>query len=101
MEARKKLAEQKVTARVVSMPSWELFNGQPEEYRQKVLPPSIPQRLAIEMGLAQGWHRYVGEKGDVLSLEHFGASAPAEIVMREFGFTVDNVCKKALALLGK
>lgn len=99
--AQKKLQEQNIAVRIVSMPSWELFEAQSEEYRNKVLPPSIKARLAVEAGIAQGWERYVGDNGDVLSIEDFGASAPGEVVMREFGFTVDNVCKRALKLLKK
>ncbi|MGB9428635.1 MAG: transketolase [Gammaproteobacteria bacterium] len=97
--AQQKLQTQKIMARIVSMPSWELFEAQPQTYRDGVLPPSVPARLAVEAGVAQGWYRYVGDHGDVLSVEHFGASAPGERVMREYGFTVENVCKRALALL--
>ena len=85
--------------RVVSMPSWELFDAQPQDYRDAVLPPSIRARLAVEAGASQGWHRYVGDRGDVLGVDRFGASAPGEVVMREYGFTVENVCKRTLALL--
>ncbi len=99
MEAQKKLQGQKVQARVVSMPSWELFDLQPKSYRDQVLVPAIHARLAVEAGVSQGWHRYVGDQGEVLSVERFGASAPGDVVMREYGFTVDNVCQKALALL--
>jgi transketolase len=99
--AQLKLQEQKVMARVVSMPSWELFEAQPREYRDAVLPPSVPARLAVEAGVAQGWCRYVGDRGDVLSVERFGASAPGSVVMREYGFSVENVCKRALALLNR
>jgi transketolase len=99
VEARKKLMDQQVKARVVSMPSWELFEVQPRETRDAVLPPSVKKRLAIEAGITQGWHRYAGDEGDVMGIDHFGASAPGEVVMREFGFTVENVCQKALALL--
>lgn len=97
--ARQKLQEQNIQARIVAMPSWELFDAQPPDYRAAVLPPSIRARLAVEAGVAQGWHRYVGDHGDVLSVERFGASAPGEVVMREYGFTADNVCQRALALL--
>jgi transketolase len=100
MAARQRLQDQKVQARVVSMPSWELFDLQPKSYRDQVLVPAIHARLAVEGGVSQGWHRYVGDHGDVLSVERFGASAPGDVVMREYGFTVDNVCKRALALLG-
>ena len=94
-----KLAAENVRVRIVSMPSWELFDGQPQTYRDSVLPRSIRARLAVEAGVAQGWHRYVGDGGDVLGVERFGASAPGEVMMREYGFTVDNVCKRARALL--
>jgi transketolase len=101
VEARKRLLDQQVKARVISMPSWELFDVQSRETRDAVLPPSVTARLAVEAGIPQGWHRYVGDKGDVMGLDHFGASAPGGVVMREFGFTVENVCLRALALLHK
>ncbi|HVB79506.1 MAG TPA: transketolase C-terminal domain-containing protein [Candidatus Binataceae bacterium] len=93
MAARHQLQDQKVLARVVSMPSWELFDAQPRSYREQVLSPSVPARLAVEAGATQGWHRYVGDRGDVLGVDRFGASALGEVVMREYGFTVENVCK--------
>jgi len=101
VEAQLKLEKQNIQTRLVSMPSWELFNAQPEEYRRSVFPPRIRARLAVEAGATQGWHRYVGDLGDVLGLDHFGASAPGPVLMREYGFTVENVCKRALALLEK
>ena len=99
VEAQQKLLEQKIQVRLVSMPSWELFEAQPPEYRNTVLPAAISARLAVEAGVTQGWSRYVGQHGDVLGVDHFGASAPGQIVMREYGFTVENVCRRALALL--
>jgi transketolase len=99
MAARQKLQDQKVLARVVSMPSWELFDAQPQNYRDQVLLPSIHARLAVEAGASQGWHRYAGDRGDVLGVDRFGASGPGEVVMREYGFTVENVSKRTLALL--
>lgn len=99
LDARQKLLEQKVQARVVSMPSWELFDIQPREYRDSVLLPSVRLRLAVEAGITQGWHRYTGDLGDVIGLDRFGASAPGGTVMREFGFTPENVLQRALALL--
>lgn len=93
--ARQVLAEQGVAARVVSMPSWELFEAQPREYRDRVLPPAVSARLAVEAGVAQGWHRYVGDRGDVVCLDRFGASAPAGVVFEKFGLTVDNVVARA------
>jgi transketolase len=100
MAARQTLHERNVMARVVSMPSWELFNAQPRSYRDHVLLPSIRARLAVEAGASQGWHRYVGDGGDVLGVDRFGASAPGDIVMCEYGFTAENVSKRALAMLG-
>ena len=96
--ARAKLAEKNIRIRIVSMPSWELFDEQPKDYREAVLPPVVKWRLAIEAGLPQGWHRYVGDGGDVLGIERFGASAPGNVVMEKLGFTVDNVVARALAL---
>jgi transketolase len=100
-EAQRELEKQNIQTRLVSMPSWELFDAQVEEYRRSVFPPSIRARLAVEAGATQGWHRYVGDLGDVIGLDHFGASAPAPVLMREYGFTVENVCKRARALLEK
>ena len=99
VEAQKKLLDQKIAVRLVSMPSWELFEAQPDQYKDTVLPPSVHARLAVEAGVTMGWKKYVGDQGDVLGIDHFGASAPGPVVMREFGFTVDNVFKRALALL--
>jgi transketolase len=97
--AQKKLAQQNVQARIVSMPSWELFEAQPPAYREEVFPPAVRARLAVEAGVSQGWYRYVGDRGDVLAVDRFGASAAGEVVMREYGFTVENVCKRANDLL--
>ena len=99
--ARQKLAEQKIQARIVSMPSWELFDLQSREYRESVLPSAIRPRLAVEAALPQGWHRYVGDDGDIIGIERFGASAPGNVVMEKFGFTVDHVVERALKLLEK
>ena len=97
--AREKLLARNITVRIVSLPSWALFDAQSQEYRDAVLPPSISARLAVEAGVSQGWHRYVGDRGDVLGVERFGASAPGNVMLREYGFTADNVCARALALL--
>jgi len=101
LAAQQALAQREVQARVVSMPSWELFDAQPRGYREAVLPPALRARLAVEAGVAQGWRRYVGEHGDVLAVDRFGASAPGETTMREYGFTVENVCSRAAVLLGE
>jgi transketolase len=99
VEAQRELEKRNIQTRLVSMPSWELFDAQAEEYRHTVFPPSIRLRLAVEAGTTQGWHRYVGDGGDVIGIDHFGASAPGPVLMREYGFTVENVCERALALL--
>ena len=97
--AADRLQEQGIAVRCVSMPSWELFEALPQAEREIVLPPSITARLAVELGVSQGWERYIGAHGAMLGVERFGASAPAEVLLREYGFTVDNVCARALALL--
>ncbi len=99
LEARAVLEQQGIGTRVVSMPSWELFEAQPQEYREAVLPPHITARLAIEAGVAQGWCRYVGSQGDVLGIERFGASAPYKVLFKEFGFTVEKVVEQARAIM--
>jgi transketolase len=88
--AREKLLARNIAVRIVSLPSWSLFDAQPQEYRDAVLPPSIGARLAVQAGVPQGWHGYVGDRGDVLGMERFGASAPGNVMLREYGFTVDN-----------
>jgi transketolase len=88
-----------VAARVVSMPSLELFALQPREYRDAVLPPAVTARIAIEAASPQSWYRWVGEHGIVMGIERFGASAPYQRIYQEFGFTVENVVKKAKELL--
>jgi transketolase len=98
IEARLELKGKGVAARVVSLPSWELFEEQPEDYRDFVLRPEVTRRLTIEAGSPQGWHRYAGPGGIVLGVDGFGASAPGDVVLREYGFTVDNVCRLALQL---
>ncbi|MEO6514782.1 MAG: transketolase [Steroidobacteraceae bacterium] len=95
LSAAERLCTDGLSVRCVSMPSWDLFDAQPNAYRDEVLPPSVLARLAVELGAVQGWHRYVGDTGDVLGVESFGASAPAGVLLREFGFTVDNVVLRA------
>jgi len=101
LEAGAALEDKGIAVRVVSMPSWELFDQQPEDYRNQVLPPGVTNRVAIEAGATQGWHRYVGSKGEVIGLDHFGASAPYKILYEKFGITAEKVVEKALSLLGK
>jgi len=98
LDAQGELAEQGIDARVVSVPCWKLFDAQSPEYRTQVLLPQVP-KLAIEAGASQGWWRYVGEQGDVIGLDRFGASAPGDVVMEKLGFNVDNVVKRALVLI--
>jgi transketolase len=95
--ARERLAQEGIQARTVSMPSWELFDAQPEDYRRTVLPPDVP-KLAVEAGSPIGWHRYVGDRGDVIGLDRFGESAPGPEVFEARGFTVDRVVHHATRL---
>jgi transketolase len=99
--AADKLKEKNLAVRVVSMPSWELFESQPEEYRRQVLPTDIRAKIAVEAGSPQGWDRYVGEMGQVIALNHFGASAPYKVLYEQFGITADRIVEKALALIEK
>ena len=99
LEAREKLQAEGIATRVVSLPCWELFEEQPEDYRSEVIPPGVTARLGIEAGVCQGWDRYVGPGGDVICLNRFGASAPGDVAMRELGFNIDNVLRHAKALL--
>jgi transketolase len=99
VDARAKLEAEGVPARVVSMPCWEFFDRQPAAYRESVLPKAVRARLAIEAGATLGWWRYVGDSGGVVGIDRFGASAPGEKVLAELGFTVENVVRKAKALL--
>jgi transketolase len=99
LEAGRQLAAGGTAVRVVSMPCWELFAEQPAEYRDEVLPPSVGARLSIEPGVELGWSRWVGDRGDSISIEHFGASAPGELVLEQFGYNLENVLARAAALL--
>jgi len=100
MDAQQQLAEQGVGARVVSMPSWEIFDAQPAEYRESVLPAAIAARVAVEAGVTAGWERYVGRAGAVIGLDHFGASAPYQELYRQFGLTSEAVAAAAFDQLG-
>jgi transketolase len=101
VEASRTLANEGIGARVVSMPSWELFEEQSEEYRNEVLPPEMTTRLAVEAGVTQGWHKYVGRRGEVIGIDRFGASAPGGEVLARLGFTADNVAERARLLFKK
>ncbi|MFQ5795440.1 MAG: transketolase [Candidatus Bipolaricaulia bacterium] len=100
LAASEELTAQGVRVRVVSMPSWELFDEQPLEYRNQVLPPDLP-KLALEAGITQGWNEYVGETGDVIGLNRFGASAPGDVVYEKLGFHIEHVVERALALVDR
>jgi len=100
LKARELLAQEGIAARVVSMPGWALFEAQPQAYRESVLPPEITARVAVEAGVPFGWERYVGPQGEIIGLRRFGASAPYQILAREFGFTAENVAARAKACLG-
>lgn len=99
MEAGEKLAAEGVSVRLVSFPSWELFEAQDQAYREMVLPAGITARLAVEAGVTMGWERYTGAAGKTIGLNHYGASAPAKIIFEQFGFTVDNVLAEVRTLL--
>lgn len=99
IEVQKKLKSEGINTRVISFPSWELFDKQDESYKEKVFPKSIKKRLAVEAGSPIGWHKYVTDEGDVIGIEKFGESAPGDEVMKEYGFSEDNVYQKAKKLL--
>lgn len=99
VEAQKVLASEGINVSVVSMPSWDRFEQQSKEYKESVIPKSVKKRLGIEMGSSLGWHRYVGDEGEVIAIDTFGASAPGEKIMEEYGFSVNNVVARVKALL--
>ncbi|MBB5323565.1 transketolase [Anoxybacillus tepidamans] len=101
VKAQKALAAEGIHVSVISMPSWDRFEQQPQDYKEQVLPSSVKKRLAIEMAASFGWERYTGVEGDILAIDRFGASAPGEKIMEEYGFTVDNVVSRVKALLNK
>ena len=95
------LADRGVSVRVVNMPSWELFEKMPQEYKDKVLLPDVEKRIAVEAGIPMGWERYVGSGGAIIGITGFGVSAPGGLVMERFGFTPENIVEKAMELLGR
>ena len=101
ISAQKELAKEGIDVAVVSMPSWDRFEKQTQEYKDSVLPPAVTKRLGIEMAASFGWHKYVGTEGEVLAIDQWGASAPGEIVMAKYGFTTENVVAKVKALVKK
>ena len=99
VQAQAELAKEGIDVAVVSMPSWDRFEAQTKEYKESVIPKNVKKRLGMEMGASLGWHKYTGDEGDVLAIDQFGASAPGDKVMQEYGFTVENVVAKFKALL--
>ena len=100
VEAHEKLVAKGIRSRVVSMPSWDIFSQQPLEYRNSVLPPEVTARVAVEQGATFGWERYVGEKGCVIGMTTFGASAPYKDLQKHFGFDADHVVAAAMQQIG-
>ncbi len=100
VQAQARLQTLGIRVRVVSMPCWNLFDAQDEAYRASVLPPDIKKRVTIEAGASLGWHRWAGDEGAIIAIDRFGASAPGEIIMKNFGFTAENITATALRLLG-
>ena len=94
LEAAQMIAAEGTAMRVVSMPSWELFDAQPEEYRRRILPPAVMAKIAVETGSPQGWHRYVGDFGHIIALDHFGASAPYKILYEKFRLTAEHIVER-------
>ena len=101
LAAYEKLRAEGWRVRVVSMPSWELFEKQPEEYRNQIFPADVPVRISVEAGATHGWHKYVGSSGEAMGIDHFGASAPGKVLLEKFGFTPENIVKKAKELLNR
>lgn len=101
ISAAYKLIKEDIKVRVVSMVSFELFNAQTDEYKNNLLPAKVENRLAVEAGVSLGWHKYIGLKGKMISIEKFGESAPDSILFEKFGFSVNNICKTAKAMLVK
>jgi transketolase len=99
--AQKLLSDKDVSARVVNMPSWELFEKTPSDYQETVFPSDGTPRLVVEAGIAMGWEKYLGGNGTAVTMNSYGASAPGGVVLRKFGFSAENVAEKALSLLKK
>jgi transketolase len=101
LAAKERLVEKEISARVVSMPSWELFEAASQQYKDEVLPPDVTNRLAVEAGISMGWERYVGNSENIIGIERFGASAPGGTVMEKLGFSVENIVNRAISVLQK
>ena len=101
LEAQALLAEEGLRVRVVSMPSWEIFQGQSAEYRDEVLPPGITARVSVEAAASLGWERWVGDRGRIIAIDRFGASAPGETNMEKFGFTAERIAEAVREAVGQ
>ena len=101
IEAYEQLSQEGINVRVVSMPSWELFEQQNQDYRDEVLPPEITARIGVEQASVFGWHRYIGPSGEIVGMQTFGASAPLKELQKKFGFTAEHVVTKAKDLLAQ
>jgi transketolase len=101
LSAARKLMEKGTKVRVVSLPSWEIFDHQPREYRNSVLPPAITARISVEAGIKLGWEHYVGLTGKIIGMDTFGASAPGPVLYEKFGFTADKIIAAAEELLDR
>ena len=101
LEAQQSLKKGKIDARVVSMPSWELFRMQEQNYRDEVLPPDIKTRLAVEAASPHGWYEWIGDSGKIIAINHFGTSAPAKEIFKQYGFTPENVVNTVKKMLVK
>jgi transketolase len=99
LEAQAILADKGIAARVVNMPSWEIFEEKSTAFKKRILPPAIKHRIAVEAGISMGWERYVGPTGKVIGIDGFGASAPGGTVLEKYGFTAKNIVETALRML--
>ena len=99
LEAQKQLATENIDVRVVSMPSWELFRDQTDDYRNEVLPPAVKKRLAVEAAAPEGWHEWVGSEGEIIGMTVFGESGPYKDLFKHFGFTVGNIVDKVKKMI--
>jgi transketolase len=95
LDSAEKLAAENITARVISMPCWELFEKQSQEYKDSVIPPQVKARVGIEAGVEQGWSKWLGEKGIFIGISTFGSSAPAKVCFEKYGITAENIAKAA------
>jgi transketolase len=101
LKAAEQLEAEGKNVRVISFPSWEIFEQQSDEYKKQIFPAEIKSRISVEMGVGMGWQKYVGDSGETISIERFGASAPDSVLYEKYGFTVENVAATAKRVLNK